>query len=172
MSFEIFEATIVSPALKAVARHWNQARGARKMPAWSDIKPSAIAAHLPIVWAYKYDRATDTFTGRLAGDRITSIFGAANIRGLAMSEGFPADQYPVLFARSKRIITQPALMRGSGLAFRHLDRYGTGERIMMPLAEDGEHGDGIFGATEYHLNYTTDQDLVGATEVEEWFALD
>jgi hypothetical protein len=169
MSFAAFEATIVSPALKAIARHWNEARGARRMPGWSNLKPSAMAPHLPIVWACTYDRVTDTFTGRLGGERITSLFGKT-FRGLQMAEDY---QYPAFFARAKRIVTEPAFMRGHGLVYRHLDRYGTGERIMMPLADDGEHGDGVFGATEYNMSSATPtQESIQAGEAVSWFRLD
>ena len=143
------------------------------MPGWSSIKPSAIAAHLPIVWAFKYDPATDTFTRRLVGDRIVSLFAGKSTRGGDMSEGYPADQYPAVFARNKRIVTEPALMHGRGVMFRHLRRHGSGERIMMPLADDGEHGDGIFGATEYRWSDVAPvPDASPAGEVVEWYALD
>jgi hypothetical protein len=172
MSFEKFETAIVSSALRAVARHWNAARGVRRIPGWTDLRPSAIAPHLPIVWSYKYDRAGDIFTGRLAGERISSIFGK-NFRGIPMAEAYPSDEYPALFARSKRVVTEPAFMRGSGLVFRHLDRYGTGERIIMPLAEDGKYVDGILGATEYSMNATPPAwDNLATGELEEWYALD
>lgn len=170
MSFGAFEKAIVSPALKIVALHWNDVRGARKMPGWSDIRPGAIAGHLPIVWSYKYDRATDSFTGRLAGERITAIFGKS-LRGVPMTEIYPVDDYPALFARTKRTVLEPAFMRGHGLVFRHLNRYGTGERIMMPLADDGENGDGMIGATEYNSILEPTRELLAAGEVEEWFAL-
>jgi hypothetical protein len=169
MSFAAFEAAIVSPALKAIARHWNEARGALRMPGWSNLKPSAIAAHLPIVWACKYDPVTDTFTGRLAGERITSVFGKT-IRGFQMAEDY---QYPAFFARGKRIVTEPAFMCGHGLVYRHLDRYGTGERIMMPLVDNGEHADGVFGGTEYNISPTTPtQESIQAGEAVSWFPLD
>ncbi len=45
---------------------------------------------------------------------------------------------------------EPCFCHGKGLVFIHAGRYGHGERVVLPLAEDGEHGDGIFGATIYH----------------------
>jgi hypothetical protein len=141
------------------------------MPAWADIKPSAIAAQLSIVWSYRYDPATDTFTGRLAGERITAIFGKS-LRGVPMSEIYPPNEYPALFARTKRVIVEPALMRGHGVVFRHLNRFGTGERIVMPLADDGIHGDGVFGATEYSVTSEPSLEAYSAGEILEWFALD
>src|SRR3954465_4379193 len=37
--FGAFRNRIKSPALRALADDWNEARGARKMPCWSDINP-------------------------------------------------------------------------------------------------------------------------------------
>jgi hypothetical protein len=62
-------------------------------------------------------------------------------------------------------------MRGHGLVFRHLARYGTGERIMLPLADDGEHGDGMLGATEYSITAEPTREQLAAGEIEEWFAV-
>jgi hypothetical protein len=140
---------IKSPELKAVARHWSDARGARRMPAWTDIRPAAIAGQLPFVWAYTYDAASDSFTGRLAGDRIEAIFGKS-FRQTPLAEIFPAGEYADVLARARRVVAEPAIFRGEGLIFRQLNRHGTGERIMLPLAADGIHGDGILGCTEYH----------------------
>ncbi len=148
MSFQAFELSIVSSALKHVAEHWNNARGSRVMPSWSDICPSQIATELPIIWSYKYDRAADAFTGRLAGDHIEKIFGKS-FKGLPMSEAYPEQDFARLFARCKRVVCKPALYRRDGMVFRHVDHYGHGERIIMPLASDGILGDGIFGATTY-----------------------
>ncbi len=168
MSFQEFEQAIMSPALKHVAEHWNNARGARAMPSWNDIQPSQIAAELPIIWSYKYDRTADAFTGRLAGDQIAKIFGKS-FRGIPMAEIYPDKDFWRLFVRSKRVVCEPALYRGEGMVFSHVDHYGHGERIMMPLASDGIVGDGILGATKYQsVGGPPATDLL---EREVWFSL-
>src|SRR5258706_729721 len=83
-----FEHSIASPTLKVVAAHWLAARRGREMPPWASLMPSAIKAQLPVVWSYTYEAASDSFTGRLAGDRVATIFGK-NFRGLPMSEANP-----------------------------------------------------------------------------------
>jgi len=107
MSFSGFYDAIASPDLKAVAQHWNEARDTRSIPAWTDISPKRIAAQLPMTWSYTYEPQSDSFTGRLAGAHIDSIFGG-NFRGVPMSELYPSESLPILFARSKRVITEPA----------------------------------------------------------------
>lgn len=148
MSFEAFFAAIDDPALRDVAQHWRDACGRKRMPAWRDIDPAAIARHLPIVWSWKYDRARDSFTGRLAGERIIDAFGRS-LRGVPMSDFFRDRNYEMIFARHKRIVIEPAFSHGTGPVFIRAQRFSLGERIMMPLAEDGIHGDGVFGATVY-----------------------
>jgi hypothetical protein len=147
--FETFLSGIKAPSLRAVALHWQAARGPARMPAWRDIDPTAIAPHLPIVWSWKYDRNTDTLTGRLAGEEINALFGK-NLRGVPMAEFFSGLDYASIFARHRRVAVEPAFMHGSGVVFIHVGRFGIGERIVMPLAEDGIQGDGIIGATVYH----------------------
>ena len=88
MTFQAFEQSIETPDLKHVAQHWNNVRGARTMPGWSDIVPSRLAAQLPLIWSYRYDRAADAFTGRLAGDQIERKFGKT-FRDTPMTELYP-----------------------------------------------------------------------------------
>ncbi len=164
-----FEDCIVSPALKMVAAHWLAARHGDGIPAWTDLKPAAIKAQLPIVWAYTYDPQTDLFTGRLAGDRVGAVFGK-NFRGLAMSDAYPQHDYSRLFDRCKTTLTEPALYHGIGINVRSSETSGTGERIMMPLSSDGQNGVGVFGATEFPPIFSgTIPAISFEREKESWF---
>ena len=168
MSFAAFEKAIKSPALRAVAHQWNAARGQRAMPAWNDIRPSKIAAQLGIIWSYHYDRAKDVMTGRLAGDQIEQIFGTT-FRGTPMDQLYPSDQFPLMFARFRRIVCEPTLYLEDGKVFQLVDHFGYGERIAMPLAGDGMTGDGIIGATVYETFLSFQQQPL--PDREQWFSL-
>lgn len=88
-----------------------------------------------------------------------------------MSELYPGDNYPRLFARSKHVIAEPALYHGGGMVFRHLGSAMNGERIIMPLAAKGPVAGGILGATAYPQKR---QENLGADfdgEIETWFGL-
>jgi hypothetical protein len=169
MSFTAFHARITSPDLVQVATEWDQARGGRAVPSFRDIRPAAIARQLPIVWAYSYEAASDEFIGRLAGDVINQIFGR-NLKGLRLSELPPGLDVAFLSSRFRDVMRKPALFRGSGTVFRQEDRHGDGERIIMPLSEDGRSIDGIFGATQYQTGISA---MIAPTlsEAEEWFPL-
>lgn len=165
-----FEHSIISPVLKVVAAHWLAVRRGRQMPAWASLMPSALKQQLPYVWAYIYEPATDSFTGRLAGDRVSAIFGK-NFHGLPMSEAHPTDDYPGLFAKCKRVLTGPSLYHGTGITSASAGKSYAGERIIMPLENVETGGQGIFGATDFPSSrFPGEAEKINFnTEVEHWF---
>lgn len=138
-------------SLRDVAIHWNEARGVRPMPAWSNIKPQAIARHLPSIWSWKLDPETGVCIGRLAGELIVNAFGESP-RGKRDDIFFKDRGGDMIIARHNRVMREPCFYHGIGSVFSHANRTVKGERIIMPLAEDGVTGDGIFGMTVYNLN--------------------
>lgn len=149
MSFDAFLATVHSVELQAIARHWQAARGKKRMPGWGELDPTAIGRHLRYVWSWKYDRATERFTGRLAGEEIEQAFGKS-LRGADMATFYPPEGAGLVIPRHRRVVLEPAFAHGEGMVFGHVGRTLVGERIIMPLSEDGVHGDGILGGTIYH----------------------
>lgn len=149
--FQTLDAAIQSPALKAVFAHWLDARGDRAMPAWRQIDAAAIGKHLPMVWAWRFDFTQGTFIGRLAGEEILAVLGK-EIRGRRLEDCFPADSAAVVLERYKMVMAGPRIMHSTGHVYMKTGRHGIGERMVLPLAEDGSNGDGLLGVTEYRLN--------------------
>ena len=150
MSYETFQSAIGETALLEVAAHWHAARQGRAMPAWQDIDPVALGRNLPIVWAWRYDFVLDTFVGRLAGEDIIAILGS-NIRNRRIETCFRPDAVPIVRKRYKTVIDGPCFMHSHGRVFLRSGGNGHGERIVLPLAVDGVHSDGVLGATVYHV---------------------
>jgi len=172
MAFDSFLQRISSPALCAVAAHWNDARGARVMPSWDDLRPARIASYLTLVWAFRYDAETREFTGRLAGERIARGFGRS-FRGLRLDELHTPQSLPLMHSEMERLLREPALYHLNGVLFRQRERAATGERIMLPLSDNGIHGDGVLGASAVSYPFV-DPDYAPvemASEGAEWFAL-
>ncbi|MDB5359410.1 MAG: hypothetical protein JWO51_707 [Rhodospirillales bacterium] len=149
--FQPLETAIQSTALKAVFAHWLDARSDRPMPAWRNIDAAAIGKYLPMVWAWRFDFAQGTFIGRLAGEEIVAVLGK-EIRGRRLEQCFPADATQLVLDRYKAVMTGPRIMHTTGHVHMKTGRHGIGERIVLPLSEDGITGDGVLGATEYRLN--------------------
>jgi hypothetical protein len=172
MNFTKFESGIESPALKDVAAHWNEARRERRMPAWADIKPARIAPHLSIVWSFRYDPEKDEFAGRLVGDRIARRIGKG-FKGLSPAEVYEPDMLAWALPRFRRVVQEPALYRHAGVLYRQQAHDGLGERIMMPLSDDGVTGDSILGATLVHDTTSMPMSLTVPPSAEErWYSLD
>src|SRR3954465_15671950 len=101
--FAAFRSRITSPALLAIADHWQEARGDALMPSWSQIRPSSIAPHLTQVWSFRYDRDADEFTARLAGNRIMAGF-SKSFRGTPLKELHPAGTLDSIHAVMRRLV--------------------------------------------------------------------
>jgi hypothetical protein len=131
MSYERFLSAIGEADLLEVAAHWRAARGDRSMPAWPDIDAVALGRKLPIIWAWHYDFALDTFVGRLAGEEIAAVLGG-NIRGKPIDTCFPPDAAAAVRERYRTVMDGPHFMHGHGRVFVRLGGTGYGERIVLP----------------------------------------
>jgi hypothetical protein len=168
--FGAFISRVESPALLAIATHWHEVRSNKRLPGWADLSPSAIGPHLTRLWSFKYDAQTGEFTGRLAGNRIMVATGHS-FRGTTLRELHPPHIYEKSQAEFTRIVTGPAIYRCRGPLFRAGGHVVEGERIVMPLAEDGEHGDGLLGASEYAVPPVTGIPFELISENAEWYSI-
>jgi hypothetical protein len=150
MSYDRFRAAITAPNLITVATHWQDVRGDRLMPAWSDIDAVALRHALPMIWAWRYDAGRKTFMGRLAGEEVAAVVGG-NVRNRPIEECFSATSVPVIRARLEKILAGPCFMHGAGTVYVRHGYTGSGERVALPLASDGIHADGVLGATLYRF---------------------
>lgn len=161
---------ISSPSLREILLYWDSLRRGRPLPGWRDVDPLDLRHHLPIMWAWKYDRAADLFTGRLAGEAITAVFGES-LRNRSLEEFFKDRSYEDIREQFHRVVDEPAIYVGCGAVFDYAGHYGSGERIVMPLADDGRHPDGLIGATIYVLTSSGDPAKPQSREEIQFFPL-
>ena len=168
--FSCFDRKIESPALRAIAGHWNEARKDRRMPSWSDLRPTALAPYFGLIWVFRYDRNTREFTARLAGNRMMVAFGKS-FRGTPLRELHPPHSLPRAQAGLMRVVSEPACCRSSGPLFKADDRITNGERIVLPLGTDN-NADGAFGASDYNRSVVTAvRHIEMIYDTLEWFSL-
>jgi hypothetical protein len=167
--FDTFLSCIQSPALLDVAQQWSKARGKKRMPSWTNLPSSELSSYARMLWGFAYDPKTGDFTGRLAGKRLRPWIGENFFGGRLQDLHSPAN-YGGAQQLLTKTVTTPAALRTSGCLFR-VDGFAVGgERIVLPLAEDGEVGDGVLGASAY-----TPPPLLGTVEMVydkvEWYAI-
>lgn len=146
--FETFLAAISSRSLREVARHWNKARAQKRMPSWADITSLVPLPHGNHLWCYRYDPRTQDFTGQMAGENLRKWINTSFWRGRPQDISSWSN-YDEALQLMKKIVTTPLVFRSSGRLFKVSDQEVTGERIALPLADDGKSGDAIFGASDF-----------------------
>lgn len=139
-------ALLTRPALQDLLDHWRDMCGDRLMPSWCDIDPAALVPHLPYLWSWTYDRVRDSFTGRIAGEEINAMFGKS-LRHMPMAVFFKDWDYPAIFQRHKRVVSDPSICVVTGPVYSRAAGRLYGQRLILPLAADGENADGIIGVT-------------------------
>src|SRR6185312_6397873 len=148
MDFAAFKARIQSPSLRAIAEHWDEVRGKRRMPSWAHLKTSVLEPHMSKIWAFNYDRGSGEFVGRFAGSTIMVGFGKSFL-GTPLRELHSPAIFQISQAYFTRTVNQPACARWSGKLFKIGDLVVEGERICLPMSTAAEHADGVLGASAY-----------------------
>lgn len=136
--------------VRSLFAHWSEMRGGKLLPGWRDLDLTRIPETAPVIWSWVYDRAANQFRGRLDGTEICR-FMRRPISNLTLAEYFAGWNYDDILARHLRVVNGPAIALGRGAVFCRGDQQGIGERLILPLAEDGMHVDGLIGATAYKM---------------------
>lgn len=139
---------IQSPTLAAVARQWNEARGKKSMPNWADLSDLGLSSAARQMWGFDYDPRTKDFVGRMAGSRLRRWIGEDFV-GRRLADLHPQDVFQECRLILANVVTPPLLARTSGRLFTVDDITVTGERIMLPMADDGRTASGVLGASDY-----------------------
>lgn len=158
-----FALPIVDPTLRALYRHWLDARSGgldarsgggadltRLLPARRAIDPMAIPAVLPNLFLYTYDAAQDRFYCRLAGEQINDMVGTLCSKRF-LDQIFQPPVLQVVQARYRAVVTGPTLLHMHGVVKMANGLKVPGERLVLPLGDDGRAGDALVGASVYHL---------------------
>lgn len=120
------------------------------MPAKRDLDPVEIVDLLPYVWLCERDTERDTFVYKLAGAVISDTLDRP-LRGRSLGQVFDAEWSARLNDRYRRVCEEPALYHGYGGVYAVSERYGVGERLILPLAGPNGQADHVLGLTYYVL---------------------
>ncbi len=158
--------TARSSVIRRFFDYWCVRRQGRAMPKLRDMDPVDFPWALPVIYVGDYDREADAFVYRVSGEDVTDVFsrynGRRNMRGVALGDGMPADKAALIRKRWRPVSERGDLIYMSGTVYLAAERYGVGERLVLPLSENGETVTGFVGLTVCDwMSQSFDRDLPG-----------
>lgn len=124
----------------------------------AEIDPLAFHKALSKAWIYER-MAKDEFICRLAGDDVRSMYDRP-IVGCSLAKLIRAQNAPEVMAHHEAILATPGIGYMTGRVYlQSLDRFGTGERLLLPALDEQGAARFIWGATSYHFD-TVGQDVI------------
>jgi hypothetical protein len=138
---------VLNPALRLLISYWFDICSGRPMPARRDINPIEIPSVLAQIWLCDYLPESGRFRYRLAGEEINDFWGC-NLSGKHLDEIVPAERRASVTNRSRMAIDLPAIIHDRACLSLTEEITRNGERIIMPLSDDGRTVNALLGATD------------------------
>jgi hypothetical protein len=132
--------------LRRLVAYWFDKRSERSMPSRSDIDPVDIPWALSSIWLCDYQPADRRFRYRLAGEQINAFWGY-NIGGRYLDELVPARRLSEAHQCLAAAYEGPSIVHDFGRIYMQDEVFATGERIILPLSDDGREVNGLLGAS-------------------------
>ncbi|WP_323797134.1 PAS domain-containing protein [Nisaea sp.] len=151
---EFFDLSLIAePNLRRIADYWLSKCNGRRMPSRLDIDPIDIPWALSRIFLVDYDRETEKYSYRVAGNEVEEIFSQFtkkfSMRDVNLDEMLPPGSAPIVHERWRPLAENGDIVYMSGLVYAAVERVPLGARILLPLSdrEDGEPS-GLIGYTE------------------------
>ncbi|MCR9220154.1 MAG: PAS domain-containing protein [Alphaproteobacteria bacterium] len=162
---------IREPEVRRIAEYWAGLRNGRAMPRMKDIDPLDIPWALGGFYMGDYDAETGRFAYRIAGDNITQMFERQTkrptMKGADFSAMFPKPSAEMVRRRWRPLGERGAIVLMTGLIYLAAERLPVGERIILPLSEDGERVTGFMGYTK--VRFETPEESSDSPGLDIWY---
>ncbi len=135
-----------NPALRHVISYWFDTCGGRPMPARRDISPIEIPSVLAQIWLCDYLPESGRVRYRLAGEEINDFWGF-NLSGKYLDEIISNERLASVTNRARIALELPAIVYDGACLFLTEEITRNGERIILPLSDDGRTVNALLGAT-------------------------
>lgn len=158
--------------LRELARYWLDLRASSGLPRRKDIDPLDISPRiLPHMWIVDCEDGGARFRFRLAGEAINQTFGYP-VRGLSLDEAFPARLRGSVQKRFERVAQEACGCHCIGTVYVENERNGFGERLILPLSDNGRDVSHLLGVTHYAIGHGVDTTQVRGQVKETFFPVD
>jgi len=158
--------------LRRLLSHWLDLTPAgRQIPDRDLLDPINFPWALPYVWLVERqagdpgDRiGTTKFRYLLAGEKINTVPGKSYARK-TLAQLFDDELATYMARKLTDVCVSPAVCHDSGRIYKYTEKSGHGERLMLPLAGNGERAKYVFGCTVY----TWDKVLKAPADIDEGY---
>ncbi|WP_420405574.1 PAS domain-containing protein [Nisaea sp.] len=133
-------------SLKVLLDHWRVIKGPLLMPSRRQIDPVEFGAALPRIWLCDYEQDSDRFRYRLTGERVAKRFGHQLSRRY-LDDNTNPDYYPRVHRYYRNVVDLPAALYIYGRLYAETSNPIHGERLLLPLSDDGRTVQNVIGAT-------------------------
>ena len=119
------------------------------MPARSEVEPTAFFHALPKVWICDWLPQSVNARCRISGDDIDRIYGKS-LRGLTLEHYVSPEMLEKVRELYRHVAEEPAIYHSIGKVYvLSRDLHGYGERVILPLSDDGTRTTHFLGVTDY-----------------------
>lgn len=134
--------------LRLLLEHWLARRGDRVAPLRAAIDPAQLGPILASVWLCDFLPAERRFRMRLSGEEINQLYGR-NISQCYFEDIVAPAMLADMLRRYRRVVEEPAIMHCGGHIYLASDRSVVGERLVLPLSDDGGAITHVIGASMF-----------------------
>jgi hypothetical protein len=147
-AFELIE----DASVRRVAAYWDDLRGDRWAPRRAEVDPLDLPWALPHIFLGDCDPADGSFRYRVAGSEIEEVFAEYtdrnSLRGAALTDILPPDQAALVMRRWAPLVERGMVVYMRGWIYFAAGRAAVGERLLLPLSDDGATTTGFLGYTQ------------------------
>lgn len=128
--------------------YWDSLREPGCIPSQRVFDPVEIGPLLRNTWMARWSQEDQDFVYRLAGENILAA-SHHPMRHKPLSKIFDSGHAESVRHRYQVICATPLLHYSQGQIYSHIDRYGTGERLVLPLQDRDGRTTTVLGCTVY-----------------------
>lgn len=152
----------MSGPMRDVLTWWARARAERLaappaedagavLPAHAQLDPARFPKALPSIWLCDWYADQRSARMRLTGDDIARLFDRP-LKGCWLDDLAGERTRPQILEIYRRVAETPCLYHSDGAIYRlSRELHGEGQRLILPLADDGRRVSHLLGVTEYGL---------------------
>jgi hypothetical protein len=138
----------IAPPLYRLLSYWSAQRAGNIVPERRDFDPAAVASLLGSFWICERETETGRYRLRLLGEEVHALVGR-RVTGAYVEDVFSTHRGEIV-KLLVHVMETPAVHYSAGPLYRGEDGAVSGERLALPMAEDGDVRF-VYGATIYDL---------------------